>query len=117
MTLDLSKFHPLLPKPKLTAGIIGAVATAIVLAILGTLGVDVGAHVISLPDAGDVTVKQLVTALGAFLGTWLAPEHAVRTQPTGFPEDDDGKTTLGTDATEYPPGGGSGPRGEAALND
>jgi hypothetical protein len=57
-----------------------------------------------------------LTALGSWLGTWAAPEHSVVTQLEGFPEDDDGKTTLGTDATEYPPGGGSGPRGESQFD-
>jgi hypothetical protein len=105
MTLDLSKFHPALPKPKLTAGILAGVATAVVTAILQALGVDLNSTLVHLGNT-DVTWQAALAA----------PEHSVVTQLEGFPEDDDGKTTLGTDATEYPPGGGSGPRGESQFD-
>lgn len=116
MTLDLSKFHPALPKPKLTAGIIAGVVTAVVTAVLQAFGVDLQSTLVHLPNL-DLTWQAALTAVGSWLGTYAAPEGAAVTQLQGFPEDDDGTTTLGTDATQYPPGGGSGPRGEAALND
>jgi hypothetical protein len=112
MTLDLSKIHPLLPKPKLTAGIVAGIAAAVLTAILQTLGADVAASLCHIGDT-DVTWQAAITMLASWLGTWIAPEQAVVTQLDGFPEDDDGLTTLGTPATEYPPGGGAGPRGEA----
>jgi hypothetical protein len=116
MTLDLSKFHPVLPKPKLTAGILGGVVVAIATAILSAFGADLQATVVHLGNT-DVTWQAVLTMLGSWFGTYAAPEHSAARMLEGFPEDDDGTTTLGTDATEYPPGGGSGPRGEAALND
>jgi hypothetical protein len=54
MTLDLSKFHPALPKPKLTAGILAGVATAVVTAILQALGVDLNSTLVHLGNT-DVT--------------------------------------------------------------
>jgi hypothetical protein len=115
MTLDLSKFHPALPKPKLTAGILGGVVMAIATAVLQAFGADVDATLVHLGNT-DITWQALLTMLGSWFGTYAAPEHSAARMLDGYPEDDDGTTTLGTASDEYPPGGGSGPRGEAALD-
>lgn len=111
MILDLSKIHPKLPKPKLTAGIVAAVATAIGTAILNALGVDLAATLLNLGDTA-VSWQAALTVAASWLGTYLAPEPGPKLLK-GNPEDDDGRTTLGSPSDEYPPGGGAGPRGEA----